>query len=163
MDLDDSCCFLENNFDQFPLINLLSPSNSGINLSNIAEESNDQLSEVIDNLGFDLNSHSNDGLFAMDDSSIFDVNNDFINQTSNDFINQLFYDNSSPSTSDSGNYSPTYSDDQSVSDNDRKINIKQATQIHPFETNFTVTPNPTRLVPVQIPVRQVYFFIFFFS
>ncbi|VDK89602.1 unnamed protein product [Onchocerca ochengi] len=155
MDSDDSCCFFENNFDQFPLMNLLSPSNSGSNLNNIAQESNDQSLEIIDNLGFDLNSQGNNGLLATDDSSIFDVNNDFINQINNDFINQLFYDNSSPSTSDSGNYSPTCSDDQSASDSDRKINVTQGTQIHPFETKFTVTPNPTRLVPVQIPVRQI--------
>ncbi|MCP9257316.1 BMA-ATF-6, isoform a [Dirofilaria immitis] len=137
-----------NNFDH--LINLLSPINSEVNFNNVIDESNDQLSDVMDNLGFDLNSQNNDELLGMDDSSIFDTFN-------NDFINQIFCNNASPSTSDSGNYSPTCStsDDQSASDTDRMINIAQATQIHQPETNFTAAPNPKRLVPVQIPLRQI--------
>lgn len=45
--------------------------------------------------------------------------------------------------------------DQSAPDNDRITNV-QATQKHQFETKFTTMPNPSRLIPVQIPVQQVY-------
>uniref|UniRef100_A0A1I8EQ29 Uncharacterized protein n=1 Tax=Wuchereria bancrofti TaxID=6293 RepID=A0A1I8EQ29_WUCBA len=62
------------------------------------------LSEVIDNLGLELNSQNNNGVFVTDDS-------------------------------DSGNYSPTYSTSN-------------------LETKFTATPNPSRLVPAQIPLQQ---------
>ncbi|CAG9536015.1 unnamed protein product [Cercopithifilaria johnstoni] len=152
MNFDDSCCFLENNFDQFYLTNLLSPNNSRTNVNNITEQSNDQLSEAIGGLEFDLNSQSNDGVLATDDSSIFDTVT-----LDDDFISQMFYCNASPSTSDSGNYSPTCStsDDQSAPDNDRITNVSQATQIHQLETKFTAMPNPRRLIPVQIPVQQI--------
>uniref|UniRef100_A0A0R3S2P6 BZIP domain-containing protein n=1 Tax=Elaeophora elaphi TaxID=1147741 RepID=A0A0R3S2P6_9BILA len=150
MDLNDS--FLGNNSDQFYLTDLLSPSDYGINISSTTEQSNDQLSEVIESLGFDLNSQGDDGALATDDSSIFDAIT-----LDSDFINQIFYDNGSPSTSDSGNYSPTCStsDDQSASDNDRIINIAQATQSHQSETKFTVVPNTSNLVPVHIPIHQI--------
>ncbi|EJD74339.1 hypothetical protein LOAG_18332 [Loa loa] len=152
MDFDDSCCFLENNFDQFHLINLLSPNDSEINLNSTTEQTKDQLSEIIDNFGLDLSPQDNNEVFSTYDSSIFDAVT-----LENDFMNQILYDNASPSTSDSGNYSPTCStsDDQSAADSDRIINSAQATQVHQLETKFTVAPNPSRLVPVQIPVRQI--------
>ncbi|VDO12781.1 unnamed protein product [Brugia timori] len=46
MDFDDSYCYLENNFNQFHLMNLLSPSDSGINLDSTNEQRNDQLSTL---------------------------------------------------------------------------------------------------------------------
>ncbi|EJW83448.1 hypothetical protein WUBG_05642 [Wuchereria bancrofti] len=152
MDFDDSYCYLENNFDQFHLMNLLPPSDSGINLNSTNEQRNDQLSEIIDNLGLELNSQGNNGVFVTDDSSIFDTVT-----LDNHLINQIFSNNASPSTSDSGNYSPTYStsDDQNAPDNDRIINFLQAAQINQLETKFIATPNPSRLVPVQIPLQQV--------
>uniref|UniRef100_A0A1I8EEU0 BZIP domain-containing protein n=2 Tax=Wuchereria bancrofti TaxID=6293 RepID=A0A1I8EEU0_WUCBA len=152
MDFDDSYCYLENNFDQFHLMNLLPPSDSGINLNSTNEQRNDQLSEIIDNLGLELNSQGNNGVFVTDDSSIFDTVT-----LDNHLINQIFSNNASPSTSDSGNYSPTYStsDDQNAPDNDRIINFLQAAQINQLETKFIATPNPSRLVPVQIPLQQI--------
>ncbi|KAK6111868.1 bZIP transcription factor family protein [Brugia pahangi] len=152
MDFDDSYCYLENNFNQFHLMNLLSPSDSGINLDSTNEQRNDQLSEIIDNLGLELNSQDNNGVFVTDDSSIFDTVT-----LDNHLINQIFPNDASPSTSDSGNYSPTYStsDDQNASDNDRITNFLQASQINQLKTKFTATPNPSHLVPVQIPLQQI--------
>ncbi|VIO88190.1 Uncharacterized protein BM_BM8419 [Brugia malayi] len=152
MDFDDSYCYLENNFNQFHLMNLLSPSDSGINLDSTNEQRNDQLSEIIDNLGLELNSQDNNGVFVTDDSSIFDTVT-----LDNHLINQIFPNDASPSTSDSGNYSPTYStsDDQNASDNDRITNFLQASQINQLETKFAATPNPSHLVPVQIPLQQI--------
>lgn len=43
MDFNDSCRFLENNIDQFHLVNLLSPNSSDINLNSSAEQDCDQV------------------------------------------------------------------------------------------------------------------------
>ncbi|VDK77455.1 unnamed protein product [Litomosoides sigmodontis] len=145
-------CFLENNFDQVYWTNLLSPNESRMDDNSVIEKSDDQLSEVTDNLGFDFNSQNNSGVLTTDESSIFDAVT-----LDNDFINQVLYDNVSPSTSDSGNYSPTCStsDDQNAPDSDRITNITQATPMYQLETKSTGVPNLNRLIPVHIPVRQI--------
>uniref|UniRef100_A0AAF5RY09 BZIP domain-containing protein n=1 Tax=Wuchereria bancrofti TaxID=6293 RepID=A0AAF5RY09_WUCBA len=124
MDFGDSYCYLENNFDQFHPMNLLSPSDS-----------------VIDNLGLELNSQNNNGVFVTDDSSIFDT------------IHQNFSDcNNGKSTSShpmicimpAATHSISVSSQSAANQDKQRIyhrNMKDATMFTPVNNLFNALSN----------------------